>query len=134
MKSETLSLKIIKNELDFLKKTVIIQCTAWKEKIYCCLQANLEKKKILDPRNAEEHQSFLRKKNRKSAKQSDIITYQPKTFENPSIVDVKSVITEHSKNLHKLSKTIRKSEKLGSNSSLYSDTKKNKFWKHFERK
>ena len=28
MKSETLSLKIIKNKLDFLKKTVIIHCTA----------------------------------------------------------------------------------------------------------
>ena len=88
------------------------------------MQANLEKKKILDPRNAEEHQSFLRKKNRKSVKQSDIITYKPKTFENPSNVDIKSVITEYSKNLHKLSKTIRKSEKLGSNSSLYSDTNK----------
>ena len=91
------------------------------------LASKFREKKILDPRNAEEHQSFLRKKNRKSAKQSDIITYQPKTFENPSIVDIKSVITEHSKNLHKLSKTIRKSEKLGSNSSLYSDTKKINF-------
>ena len=36
--------------------------------------------KIPDPRNAKEHyQSFIRKKNRKSVKQSEIITYQPKT-------------------------------------------------------
>ena len=52
---------------------------------------------------------------------------QPKTFRNPKIVDIKSVILEHPKNSHKLSKTIRKTEKVsqvGSNSSLYSDTKK----------
>ena len=47
-----------------------------------------------------------------------------KTFENPKIVDVKSVITVHPKASHKLSKTIRQAEKVGSNSSLYSDTKK----------
>ena len=52
--------------------------------------------KIPDPCNAKEHfQSFLRKKNRKSVKQSEISTYQPKTFENPNIVNIKSVITEH---------------------------------------
>ena len=52
---------------------------------------------------------------------------RPKTFRNPKIVDIKSVILEHPKNSHKLSKTIRKTEKVsqvGSNSSLYSDTKK----------
>ena len=65
-------------------------------------------------------------KNTKSVKQSEIITYldQPKTFENPSIVDIKQVITEHPETPHKLSKTIRYAEKVGSNSSLYSDTKK----------
>ena len=57
-------------------------------------------------------------------KQSEISTYQPKTFENPSTVDIKLVITELPKTSHKLSKT----EKVGSNSSLYSDTKKCK-WK-----
>ena len=57
----------------------------------------------------------------KSVKQSEIITYQPKTFD---IVNIKSVITEHPKTSHNLSKTIRKGEKVGSNSSLYSDTKK----------
>ena len=77
-----------------------------------------------DPRNAKEHyQSLIIKKNTKSAKQSEIITYKPKTFENPNTVDVKSVIAEYPKTSHKLSKTIRKGEKVGSNSSLYSDTK-----------
>ena len=40
------------------------------------------------------------------------------------MVDVKSVATEHPKTSHKLSKTTGKGEKVGSNSSLYSDTKK----------
>ena len=57
----------------------------------------------------------------KSVKQSEIITYQPKTFD---IVNIKSVITEHPKTSHNLSKTTRKGEKVGSNISLYSDTKK----------
>ena len=75
--------------------------------------ANKLIEKILDPRNAKEHyQSFLRKENRKSVKQSEIITYQLKTFENPNNVDIKSAsITEHPKASHKLSKTIRKFKK-----------------------
>ena len=81
--------------------------------------------KIPDPRNAKEpYESFKRKKNTKSVKQSEIISYQSKTFENSNIVDIKSVITEHPKISHKLSKTITQGEKVGSNSSLYSDTKK----------
>ena len=71
-----------------------------------------------DPRNAEKHyQSFLRKKNSKSVKQSEIITYQPKPFENPNIADIKSGVTEHPKTSRKLFKIIRKGEKVGSNSS-----------------
>ena len=86
--------------------------------------------KIHDPRNAKEHyQSFLRKKSRKSIKRSEIITYQPKTFENPNIVDTKSVITEHPKTSNKLSNTIGKGEKSVSNSSLYSDAKKVKMFR-----
>ena len=50
-----------------------------------------------------------------------MITYQPKTFD---IVDIKSIITEHRKTSHKLFKTITQAEKVDSNSSLYSDTKK----------
>ena len=41
----------------------------------------------------------------KSVKQSEIITYQPNTFD---IVDKKSVTTEHPKTSHKLSKTLNK--------------------------
>ena len=59
-----------------------------------------------DPRNAKEHyQSFIRKK--KLVKRLKIITYQPKPFEKPNIVDIKSIITEHPKTSHKFSKTIR---------------------------
>ena len=80
-----------------------------------CKQIN---RKIPDPCNAkEQYQSFIRKKNRKSVKQS-------KTFDYPNIVDIKSVITDHTETSHKLSKTIRQAEKVDSNSTLYSDTKK----------
>ena len=55
-------------------------------------------KKVHDPRNAKEHhQLFLRKKNRKSVKQSETITSQLKTFEKTSIIDIESVTTEHLK-------------------------------------
>ena len=67
------------------------------------------------------------KKDTKSIKKLEIIAYQPKTFENPNIVDIKSVITEHSKSLE-LFKTITHAEKVGSNRSLYSDTKKVKIF------
>ena len=40
---------------------------------------------------------FLKKKNRKSVKQSEIITYQPKFFKKPKIVDTKNTIKEHPK-------------------------------------
>ena len=92
--------------------------------------------KIPDPCNAKEHyQLFIRTKNTKPVKQSKIITQQPKTFENPNIVDIKSVIIEHPKTSHKLSKTIRLAEKVsqvGCNSSFYRDTKKVK--KNFKQK
>ena len=79
-----------------------------------------------DPRNVKErYQSFIRKENTKSVKQSEIITYHPNTFENPNIVDIKFVITE----LLKTSKAISWAEKVGSNSSLYSDTKNWQFLK-----
>ena len=52
--------------------------------------------KISDPRNAKEHyQSFLRKKSKESVKESEITTYQPKTFKNSNIFDIKSVIQEY---------------------------------------
>ena len=72
------------------------------------LFANKLIEKVPDPHNAKQHyESLLRKKNRKSVKPSEMITYQPKTFPNPNTVDIKSFITEHSKTAHTLSKTIR---------------------------
>ena len=80
--------------------------------------------KIPNSHNAKEHyQSFLWKKDRKSVKQSNVIRYEPKTFENPNIVDIKSVTTERPETLHKLSKTIRQAEKVGSNSNAKQNVK-----------
>ena len=53
---------------------------------------------------------------------------QPKkkylSTKNPNTVDIKSVITEHPKTLHRSSTTIRQAEKVVSNNSLYSEIKK----------
>ena len=58
------------------------------------LLANKLLEKLCGPCNLKEHcQSFRRKKNTKSLTQSKIITYQPKTFENPNTVYIKSIIT-----------------------------------------
>ena len=93
-----------------------------KKIIVTCKQIN---RKNIYLRNAKKHyQSFIKKKNRKSVKQSEIIIYQSKSFENSDMVGIKSVVTEYPKTSHKLSKTIRQIEKVGSNSFLYSDTKK----------
>ena len=74
------------------------------------LLANKLVEKLPDPSNYKEHyESFLGKKSRKSLKQSEIITYQPKTCDT---VDIKSDITEHPKSSQKLPKTIRKAEKV----------------------
>ena len=109
MKSEALSLKSIMNKLDQQILIARIKLT----------------EKISDPCNAKKYyQSFIRKKKTKSVKPSEINTYQAKTLENRNIVDIKSVITEHPKTSHKLSKTIREAKKVGSNSSLYSTSKK----------
>ena len=67
---------------------------------------------IPDPRDAKEHyKSFIIKENRKSVKQSEITTYQPRIFQNSNIVDIKSIITEHPKTSHKLSETIRQAKR-----------------------
>ena len=43
--------------------------------------------KIPDPSNAKEHyRSFVRKKNTKSVKQSEIITYQPKLLKTQTLL------------------------------------------------
>ena len=62
-------------------------------------------------------------------KQSEMTIYQPATFENPDIVDIKSILIEYPKTSHKLSKTIGQAINVGSNSSLYSDTKNVKIFK-----
>ena len=60
--------------------------------------ANKLIEKISDPCNAKEHyQSSIMRKNRKSVKQSKIVTYQPKTFERRKIVDIKWVIRQDKK-------------------------------------
>ena len=62
MNSKTL--KNIIKELDFLRKTAIIQWNTWKKKLFL---ANKLIEKITDSRNAKEHyQSFIRKNPTKS--------------------------------------------------------------------
>ena len=69
MKSETLCLKTITNELGFLRKTIIYSMKSLKEKDLLQL-ANKLIENIPDPRNAKEYyQSSIRKKNIKSVKQ-----------------------------------------------------------------
>ena len=95
------------------------------EIIYLLLLANKLTEKIPNLHNTKEHyESFLKKKNGKSIKQPEAITYQPKTFENPNITDIKSVITEHLKASHKSSKVAKQTEKVSFDRSLSSDTKK----------
>ena len=88
MKSKTLSLKSIKKKLNFLKKTIVIQRNTW-EKRFVVARKKINRKNPL-PRNAkEQYQSYVRKKNRKS----EIITYQPKTLEDPSTFGIKSLVS-----------------------------------------
>ena len=63
--------------------------------------------------------NISKKKKKKSVKQSKLIPYQPKTFENPKVLYIKLIIAEHPKTSYKLSKIIRQAEKVGSYSSLY---------------
>ena len=75
------------NQLDSLKKAVIIKLNTWKEKTYCCLLTNKLIGKVPDGCNAKEHyQSFLRKQNRKSVKQSEIITYNQKLLKTQIVL------------------------------------------------
>ena len=74
--------------------------------ITACKQLN---RKIPDPRNANQHYEWCwRQKNKNSVKKSEIITYQPKSFEDTNIADIKSVIREHPKNSHQLLEDYRK--------------------------
>ena len=87
------------------------------------LPANKLIEQIPDLLNTKEYyQSFIRKKHKR--RQSEIITFQLNTFQNLNIVNIK--ITKHPQTSHKLSKTMRENEKVRSNSSLYSSTRKRK--------
>ena len=79
------------------------------------------------------------KKKTQLVKWSKISTQQPKTIENPNIGGTKSVIIEHLKTSHKLSKAIRQGQEVsqergaGKNfdNPLYSETQKSEseiFW------
>ena len=73
--------------------------------------------------------SYLKKKTQK--------TIEIKNYRKPNIVDIKSVIKEHPKNLHKLSRAIRQAKNIsnvsGANENsdipLKSETKKVKFFR-----
>ena len=54
----------------------------------------------------------MKKKNTKLVNWSKIITQQPKSLENPNIVEIKSVIIEHQKTSRKLSKVTRQAVKV----------------------
>ena len=64
-------------------------------------------RKQVNRKNTKLKNTIVIYKKKKSVKQSKIIAYQPKSFENPKNVDIKSIITEHPKTSHKLCKTIR---------------------------
>ena len=69
------------------KNPVIIQWNIRKKDLQLFAIKLTEKK--LDSHNGKEcFQSFIRKKNTKSAKQLKIITQQPKYFENPNIYKI----------------------------------------------
>ena len=79
--------------IGFSKETSYYSVKRLKRKYLLLLTQKLIDK-VHDTHNAKVYyQSFLKKKNRKSLRQSEIITYQPETFENPKIVDIKLVIT-----------------------------------------
>ena len=77
----------------------------WKKKDFLLLiTKSIEK--IPDALSVKQYyQSYLKRKSTKQVKQSKIITHQTKIFENPNIIDLKSVTTEYPKTSHKLSKT-----------------------------
>ena len=60
-----------------------------------------------------------------------MITYQQKSFENQNTVDIESVTKEHPKTSRELfqDNTDEKTSQVGSNNSLYSNTKKCKIFK-----
>ena len=77
--------------MNFIKKTGIIQWNI-REKDLLLLATKLIEK-IPNCSNVKQYyQPYLKRQNTKLIKLSKIITQQPKTIENPNIVDIKSVI------------------------------------------
>ena len=71
--------------------------------------------------------NHLSEKKAKLVKQSEIII-NGKLLKTQKNCWYKISVTEHPKTSHKLSKTIRQAEKVGSNSFLYSDAKNREFF------
>ena len=94
------------------KKEVIITMKILKRKDLLLLATKLTEERP-GPRNDKGTlPTFVKKEDTKSVKESKIMTQQPKTFENSNIFNIWSVIIEHPKTSHKLSKTIRQAEKV----------------------
>ena len=86
---------------------------------------NILIEQISDPHNVKEKLLIICKKLKHKIGKTIRNNYlSAKTFENPNIDDIKSVITEHPKTSQKLSNTIRQAGKVSSDSSFYSDTNK----------
>ena len=69
-----------------------------------------------------------RVQNKKSVKKLEIITYQPKTFENPNTVDKRLVIQDIQKLLINYTRPLGEAEKVSSNNSLCINAKKVKIF------
>ena len=79
MKSETSSLKITINKLEFWEKKKSYYSIKRLKRKDLLLLSNKSIENVHDPCNAKEHfESSLRKINKKSVRQSEIITDQPK--------------------------------------------------------
>ena len=122
VKSKTLFLKTITKTLDFLKRQLLFNETLETRKLL--FLANKLMDKIPDPCNSKAHyQSFIRNKNTKSVKQSKNSYLTTKNFWKHKHCLYKINYYTNPKPSHKLLKTIKRAEKVGFNSSLYSDTK-----------
>ena len=83
--------------IGFSKENSYYSMKRLKKIIVACKEINI---KIPVSHNAKEHYwSFMKKKNTKWVKQTKINTCQPKTFENPNIVDINQLL-QNIKKLH----------------------------------
>ena len=113
-------IKIKELEDIFLNKTVIIQWNVKKETITIC---NQEKYLILVI--LKNNITHIWKK--KMIKRWKIIFQQPKTVENPNIVEIKSAVIEYVRMSQKLFKNIKEAKNVSTDSPLCSKTEKETF-------